>query len=89
MIVRQLPAMLRQVGFGDIDIQPELVVSWEPDAFHTWFVEPSVRHFVHAGLFSGEEASAFLRDLRERATSGRYFSTRTSYTITARRPATS
>jgi SAM-dependent methyltransferase len=88
-IVRQLPAMLRQVGLGDIDIEPDLVVNWEPDGFHTWFVEPSLRHFVDAGLFSGEEASVFLRDLHERASSGRYFSTRTSYTITARRPATS
>ena len=82
-IVRDLPAMLREVGFTAIDIRPELSVSWQPDAFHTWFVEPSIRHFVHAALFTADEASEFLDDLNDRAMSGRYFSTRTAYTITA------
>ena len=82
---RDLPAMLRSFGVTDIDMQPEAVVSWEPDAFQTWFVEPSLRHFVRAGTFTIDEAAAFLGDLHERAQSGRYFYTRTIYTITARR----
>jgi SAM-dependent methyltransferase len=85
-IVRDLPAMLRGLGFTDIDMRPELAISWEPDAFHTWFVEPSIRHFVRAGAFTTDEAATFLGDLHERAQSGRYFSTRTTYTIAARRP---
>ena len=64
MIVRDLPTMLRNVGLSDVDIQPELTVSWEPDAFHTWFVEPSVRHFVHVGTFTEDEGERFLGDLR-------------------------
>jgi SAM-dependent methyltransferase len=86
MIVRDLPTMLRSVGLSDLDIQPELAVSWEPDAFHTWFVEPSVRHFVRVGTFTEDEGERFLGDLRNRAESGRYFSARTTYTLTARRP---
>jgi SAM-dependent methyltransferase len=85
MIVRDLPAMLRRCGITDIDLQPDIAVSWEPDAFHTWFVEPSIRHFVRAGTFTIAEATTFLGDLHDRAQSGRYFSTRTTYTITARR----
>jgi SAM-dependent methyltransferase len=86
MIVRDLPAMLRRFGVTDIDMQPEVAVSWEPDAFQTWFVEPSIRHFVRAGTFTIDEAATFLGDLHDRAQTGRYFSTRTTYTITARRP---
>ena len=80
--------MLRGFGVTEIDMQPEVAVSGEPDAF--WFVEPSIRHFVRAGTFTIDEAATFLGDLGDRAQSGRYFSTRTTYTITARRsPATS
>lgn len=85
MIVRDLPAMLRRFGVTEIDMRPEVAVSWEPDAFHTWFVEPSIRHFVRTGTFTIDDAAFFLGDLHDRAQSGRYFSTRTTYTITARR----
>src|SRR5579859_2696984 len=33
------------------------------DAFYTWFVEPSLRHFKRIGAFSEAEADAFLADL--------------------------
>ena len=73
MIVRDLPMMLRNVGLSDVDVQAEVAVSWEPDAFHTWFVEPSVHHFVRVGTFTEDEGERFLGDLRDRAESGRYF----------------
>ena len=85
MIVRDLPSMLRGYGLTDIGIRPEIAVSWEPDEFHTWFVEPSIRHFERAGTFTPGEAAAFRRDLSERAESGRYFSARTTYSLIARR----
>ncbi len=85
MIVRDLPAMLRRVGLTEIEVQPELTVSWEPDAFHTWFIEPSLRHFIHSGTFTIAEGTMFLDDLRQRAASGTYFSARTTYSITAHR----
>jgi ubiquinone/menaquinone biosynthesis C-methylase UbiE len=83
LIVRVLPSMLRDLGFGSIDVRPEIAVSWQPDAFHDWFVKPSMGHFVRTGGFTADEAEWFLRDLDELAAQGRYFSARTTYTITA------
>jgi SAM-dependent methyltransferase len=81
LIARELPGRLRDLGFGDIVIRPEVEVALNPDAFHTWFVEPSLKHFKRIGAFSEAEADEFLRDLNERAWSGHYFSSRTFYTI--------
>jgi ubiquinone/menaquinone biosynthesis C-methylase UbiE len=83
LIVRRLPSMLRELGFANIDIRPEIAVSWQPDAFHDWFVKPSMGHFVRTGGFTADEAEWFMRDLDELAAQGRYFSARTNYTITA------
>jgi hypothetical protein len=46
-------------------------------------VKPSLTHFKRIGTFSEAEAESFLRDLEERARRGRYFSSRTYYTILA------
>jgi ubiquinone/menaquinone biosynthesis C-methylase UbiE len=83
LIVRRLPSMLRGLGFENIDIRPEIAVSWQPDAFHNWFLKPSMGHFVRTGGFTADEAEWFVRDLDELAAQGRYFSARTTYTITA------
>ena len=83
LIARALPSMLRELGFTKIDVRPEIAISWQPDAFHKWFVEPSMGHFVRTGGFTTDEAEWFLRDLEELAAQGRYFSARTTYTITA------
>ena len=85
LIVRRLPSMLRDLGFANIDMRPEVSVSWRPDAFHDWFVKPSMGHFVRTGGFTAEEAEWFMRDLGELAARGRYFSARTTYTIIATR----
>lgn len=82
-IVRELPGRLRDLGFDDIVIRPEVEVALNLDAFHTWFVEPSLNHFKRIGAFSEAETDALLRDLNERARSGHYFSSRTFYTILA------
>jgi ubiquinone/menaquinone biosynthesis C-methylase UbiE len=83
LIIRELPGQLRELGFNHIVIHPEIEVSQDLDAFYTWFVEPSLKHFKRIGAFSEAEADAFLADLRERAHRGRYFSSRTYYTVLA------
>ena len=83
LIIRELPGKLRELGFQDIVIRPEIEVAQEFDAFHTWFVEPSLKHFKRIGAFSEAEADTLLADLKERASRGSYFSSRTYYTILA------
>jgi ubiquinone/menaquinone biosynthesis C-methylase UbiE len=83
LIIRELPGQLRELGFNHVVILPEVEVTQDLGAFYTWFVEPSLQHFKRIGAFSEVEADAFLADLRERARRGRYFSSRTYYTILA------
>jgi len=85
LIIRELPGQLRELGFDDIVIRPEIELAQDLDAFYTWFVEPSLKHFKRIGAFSEAEADAFLADLKERAHRGRYFSSRTYYTVLASR----
>jgi ubiquinone/menaquinone biosynthesis C-methylase UbiE len=86
LIVRELPGQLRELGFNPVVILPEVEVAQDLDAFYTWFVEPSLKHFTRIGAFSEAEADAFLTDLKERARRGHYFSSRTYYTILATPP---
>jgi SAM-dependent methyltransferase len=81
LIVRELPARLRQVGFDQIRVVPEVQLALEPDGFQRWFVEPSMKHFERVGGFSATEAELFLHDLQERARDGRYFCSRTYYSV--------
>lgn len=83
LIIRDLPGRLRGLGFDEVVILPEVEVAQEPDAFHTWFIEPSLKHFKRIGAFSQAEADSFLNDLTERAGRGQYFSSRTYYSILA------
>ena len=83
LIIRELPGQLRELGFNNIVIHPEIEVAQDLDAFYKWFVEPSLKHFKRIGAFSEAEAGAFLADLKERAHRGRYFSSRTYYTVLA------
>jgi SAM-dependent methyltransferase len=83
LIVRELPGRLRDLGFDQILILPEVEVAQDIDAFHRWFVEPSLSHFTGIGAFSHAEADWFLSDLKERAKRGQYFSSRTYYSIVA------
>jgi ubiquinone/menaquinone biosynthesis C-methylase UbiE len=83
LIIRELPGLLRDIGFDDIVIRPEVEVTQDLDAFYSWFVEPSLKHFTRIGAFSQAEADAFLTDLKDRARRGHYFSSRTFYTILA------
>lgn len=83
LIIRELPGRLRELGFKRVAVVPETEVSQDLDAFYTWFVEPSLKHFKRIGAFSEVEADTFLTDLRERARRGYYFSSRTYYTILA------
>jgi SAM-dependent methyltransferase len=85
LIVRELPWRLRNVGFDRIRLVPEVQFSLNPDAFHRWFIEPAMTHFKRIGGFSPTEAEFFLGDMRERATQGRYFCSRTFYSIVASR----
>ena len=83
LIIRELPGQLREFGFNHIVILPEVEVTQDLGAFYTWFVEPSLQHFKRIGAFSQAEADVFLADLKERARHGRYFFSRTYYTILA------
>ena len=85
LIVRELPSRLRGAGLDRIRLVPEVQVSLNPDAFHRWFIEPSLTHFKRIGAFSVDEAAFFLADLQERARQGRYFCSRTYYSIVASR----
>jgi ubiquinone/menaquinone biosynthesis C-methylase UbiE len=86
LIVRELPWRLRDLGFQQIRINPEIEVAQDLDAFHRWFIEPSMSHFTRIGAFSGAEADSFLGDLEERAREGRYFCSRSYYSVIASRP---
>jgi len=83
LIIRELPGQLRELGFNHVVILPEVEVTQDPGAFYTWFVEPSLKHFKRIGAFTEAEVDTFLCDLKERALRGRYFSSRTYYTILA------
>ncbi len=81
LIAREISGQLRTLGFDRIVIHAEVEVAEDLDAFHRWFVEPAVSHFRRAGAFTREEADFFLTDLRERASRGQYFSSKTFYTV--------
>jgi ubiquinone/menaquinone biosynthesis C-methylase UbiE len=81
LIVRELPCLLRNVGFDRILMVPEVQLSLNPDAFYRWFIEPSMPHFKRIGGFSPAEVEFFLADMQERASQGRYFCSRTYYSI--------
>jgi len=83
LIVRELPGRLRDLGFDQISVLPEVEVAQDLDAFCTWFVEPSLTHFTRIGAFSDAESERFVSDLKECARRGYYFSSRTHYTIVA------
>lgn len=83
LIIRELPGHLRELGFNHIVILPQVEVTQDLGAFYTWFVEPSLLHFKRIGAFSEADADAFLADLKDRARRGRYFSSRTYYTVLA------
>jgi len=85
LIVHELPWRLRDLGFDRIRIIPRVDIAQDLDAFYRWFIEPAMPHFVRIGGFSAAEAEAFLGDLKERAAQGRYFSSRTYYSIVASR----
>ena len=85
LIVRELPNRLRGAGFDRIRLTPQVQVALSPDAFHRWFIEPSMTHFRRIGAFSAAEAKLFLSDMQERAMEGRYFCSRTYYSIVASR----
>lgn len=87
LIVRELPGRLRNLGCDRITIVPEVDVAQDLDAFHRWFVEPSLLHFTRIGAFTQAESDFFLNDLQERANHGQYFSSRTFYSIIGSRPA--
>lgn len=85
LIVRELPFRLRAAGFDRVSIMPEVNVALSPDGFHRWFIEPSMSHFKRIGAFSDAEAEFFLNDLQERMSQGRYFCSRTYYSIVGSR----
>ena len=85
LIARELPWRLRDIGFDTIRLLPEVQVSLRPDAFHRWFIEPAMTHFKRIGGFSPAEAEFFLGDMQERAANGRYFCSRTYYSIVGSR----
>ena len=85
LIVRELPFRLRSAGFDQVRLVPEVHVALSPDGFHRWFIEPSMTHFKRIGAFSEAEAEVFLGDLRERVKQGRYFCSRTYYSIVGSR----
>lgn len=86
LIIRELPGQLREFGFNHVLVMPEVEVAQNLDAFYKWFVEPSLKHFKRIGAFSEAEADALLADLNARAHRGRYFSSRTYYTVLASQP---
>jgi hypothetical protein len=86
LIVRELPWHLRDLGFQRIRINSEVEVAQDLDAFHRWFIEPSMSHLTRIGAFSETEADSFLSDLKERARKGRYFCSRTYHSVIASRP---
>ncbi|MEP6574541.1 MAG: methyltransferase domain-containing protein [Gemmatimonadota bacterium] len=87
LILRELPWRLRSLGFDNIRLIPEVQVSLGIDAFHRWFLEPSMSHFTRIGAFTAAESEAFLGDLAERSRLGTYFTSRTSYSVIASRSA--
>ena len=86
-IVREIAWLLQEAGFAEIRLSPEVTVAREAGAFQRWFIEPALRHFIAIQAFTEIEATEFLADLRHRSETGHYFLTRTSYSITAVRPA--
>jgi ubiquinone/menaquinone biosynthesis C-methylase UbiE len=85
LIVRELPWRLRNVGFDQIRLIPEVQVSLNLDVFYRWFMVPAIPHFERIGGFSPTEVDFFLSDMQARANQGRFFCSRTYYTILASR----
>lgn len=85
LIARELPWRLREGGFEGLQIVTRVDLARDIDAFHRWFVAPALSHFARIGAFTQSEADGFLEDLDRRAREGRYFSSRTFYTMIASR----
>jgi ubiquinone/menaquinone biosynthesis C-methylase UbiE len=85
LIARELSWRLRESGFEDVRTVARVDVSRDIDAFHRWFIEPAMSHFMRVGAFTQAEADTFIDDLQQRARQGRYFSSRTFYTTIASR----
>jgi ubiquinone/menaquinone biosynthesis C-methylase UbiE len=87
LVMRELPARLRQSGLDEVKVVSEVQLALEPDGFQRWFIEPSMQHFERIGGFSVAEVKAFLDDLQERARDGHHRCSRTHCAIYASRTA--
>jgi ubiquinone/menaquinone biosynthesis C-methylase UbiE len=83
LIARELHWQLLRCGFTHVTVTPRLWLYREPGAIQQWLIEPAAGELVRAGALAPEEGGRLLEDLRERATTGRYFLARTYYTAIA------
>jgi len=86
LIASELPWRIREAGFTGLRIVTRVDLARDIDAFHRWFIAPAMSHFTRIGAFTQSEADALLGDLEQRAREGKYFTSRTFYTMIAMRP---
>jgi ubiquinone/menaquinone biosynthesis C-methylase UbiE len=83
LIVRELPWQLERYGFTRVTVTPQVHLSRDPGAAYEWLIEPVARELARTGALTPGEGDRLLDDLRERATTGRYFLARTYYSVIA------
>jgi ubiquinone/menaquinone biosynthesis C-methylase UbiE len=83
LIVRELPWQLARHGFAPVAMTPQVHLSRELDAAHEWLIEPVTHELVRMQAITAGEGARLLDDLRERAGTGRYFLSRTYYSVIA------
>ena len=83
LIVRDLSWRLARYGFTEISLTPQVRISRDLDAAYTWLIEPAARQLVQDGLLTQAEGARLLDELGDRAANGRYFLSRTYYSVIA------
>ena len=85
LIVRKLPSMLRDLGYTNIQVRPEVAVSWQPDGSMTGFSSHRWRISCVWGASRAQTPRGSSATSTSLEAQGRYFSARTTYVISATR----
>lgn len=86
-IGRQLPRLLSQAGLVETTVESVTVIDQDYASFNQQYdLKRIVQRATEAGVVSAEEGAGWLRQIDRQAEQGHFFSTVTSFIVSARKP---
>lgn len=87
-IMRQLPAMMENAGFGDVQSRSYGFVQTQPADYMISLIERSMQNAVKAGEMAQDLASGYVAEARHRESEGRFYGAILFVCHAAQKPAT-